>query len=177
MNVEAIARILSALADLITIIAVIVGAIWAWYRFLRRRENVWNLQLDCRPTFTTYGDKLKLLTAYIELHNIGQVRISPIKNGCWFSLKKITLDGVAGSTPHWSDGEFILENYDVIINANPNHYREYKEDDYWLEPGAKYEEVVNVVVPQDTTLMAEVGFSGKDGEEIWTYRVWHVPST
>lgn len=176
MNLDTLMKLMSATADLMTILAIIVGAVWAWYRFLRRRENVWNLQIDCKPSFAPYGDNLQLLTVYILLSNIGQVRLLPIKNGCWFSLKKLPEDSAAGSTPHWNEGETILDKYDVIIKANPNHYEEYIEDDYWLEPGARYEEVVNVVVPKDITVMAEAGFSGKEGEEIWTYRVWQVPS-
>ena len=174
MNLDDFNKIASIISSLFPLFALVIGGAWAYYLYFIKREAEWNLAIDGSPRFLAYGDNL-LLTVTISLKNIGRVKISPTKKGCWLSLRRFPIDRPLGEQPHWNQCTPILENYDVIRSANPNHDQEPIEANYWLAPGAEYLETVNVVIPRVSLVMAEIGFSGGRGEEIWVYKLWEVP--
>lgn len=176
MDLVTVAKIVSVVRDVVTTLAVFIGAAWAFYRFVLKRETAWNLVIEATPTFHSYERDLALLSAEIVLKNVGQVKIRPSGVGCKFSLGLLPADKSVAETPHWKESTSLLKDYDVLRFANPRLEGLNIADHYWIEPGAHYVETINVVVPQDVILMAEVVFGAGHGEEIWIYKVWRTPT-
>lgn len=171
-NLENLTKLSSLVYNLAATIAILVAAVWAWYRFIIKRERKPNLIINADASFVPYSEDLQLLTVNIHLKNIGSVLICPSSRGCWFSLRSLPLDRTIGQTPHWNDGAPIIEDYDVIINSNPDYSLDPKEENYSIEPGADFVETVNVVVPEGSLLMAQIGFAVN--WEVGIYKVWQV---
>jgi hypothetical protein len=171
-------KVLSAIEHGATVLALVVGGWWALHRFVLNRENAWNLVVDVVPTFYPNGADTCLLCASISLRNVGKVMVSPLGDGCWFSLRSYSPGLQLGATPHWNEGHPIVEKLAVISRANPNHNDEMDPvaDNYNIEPGGEFVETVIVVVPRGILLMVEVGFAAApDGWAVWTYRVCQSP--
>ena len=176
MNLDILEKIASAASDVVTMLALVIGGGWAFFRYVLKRENAWNLVIEANPTFHPYRSGQILLSVEIVLKNIGQVRIKPSGVGCRLSIRLLPQDQSVGQTPHWKDSTSLLTDYDVLRSANPRLDNLPINENYWIEPNAHYTETVNVIVPKAATIMVEVVFGSGSGEEIWLYKVWTTPS-
>jgi len=61
MDLDTVAKIVSVVRDVVTTLAVFIGAAWAFYRFVLKRETAWNLVIEATQTFHSYERDLALL--------------------------------------------------------------------------------------------------------------------
>jgi hypothetical protein len=171
MTVEMLERIMSIASDAATVVVVLVGGAWAFYHFVLRRISEPNPQIELKHQVLPYSQDNALLVVLASVRNIGNVPVR-LQEGrsLTLSLKALPSYRAPGTLLHWNDGDFIVRDLDIVKDANPDH--SWSSEEYWLEPGGEYQEVIPVVVPWNLPVIAEVSLQGACNIDIWAYAVW-----
>lgn len=156
--------VIESLEKLVSIMAIVVGGAWAYWRFGVTREAEWNLEVTVAGTVLPYGshaDK-KILVVVAKLANVGKTVFVPSDDGITLKLSRLNKDG-------YSEG-LVIDDELAALGEEISMLRYYNE--YYIEPGCTYEEVEAVFVPADTIVSAIVTAHGQgtsvDGEAIIT---------
>lgn len=141
------------LLKVVSIIAIVIGGLWAYFQFDLSRAAIDNIQMTVSSESQPYGNDTRLLLIHVKPKNIGKVLVMPGKSGFVVTVRKIPGDlkqGVVGL-------EKIPELYKVdLMKRFP--------DGYELEPGVEYDEVVAVVVPKRSSYAVKALFGVGDDE-------------
>jgi len=155
-------NILEIFVKIGTIIGMILGSIWAFFLYKKKRENVWNLNIFITHELIKLNSELSFLHLKISLKNIGAVKIIPNDNGCEVSIKSVNTDLKKYDVIDWDCGNLIVENKDILkkyINKENNNY----SDTYIIEPGSVYNENFGIVVNNNYIYQIEVTFNNLYG--------------
>lgn len=173
MPIETLTQLLSSIADLVTVIAVIVGGAMSYYLLVVRREAAPDEEIDLEFTELPYNDRSRLLLITVRITNPGTKTLWPRKKqGITLSVRRLPTQTQEGSRVHFKDGTNLLENADVIKDANPDHDME--DFGYCLTPKSSYYELFPLVVPFSALLMAQAQFSSNHDSQVWVYKVWRT---
>lgn len=120
-----------------SIAAIIAAGVWAIYQFNLFDTAETNAELTISTETLPYSGNNKLLLIHVHPKNIGKVPISPQH------LTVTVRDLPSDLKPGAIDLEKLKDRYKVDILDR------YK-DGYDMEPGVVYDEIVAMVVPNDT---------------------------
>lgn len=137
----------------ISVIAIIVGGIWAYFQFAVTAATDSNIELAIKTEVIHYSENDRLLLIHVRPKNIGKVPVSP--DHFTVSMRDLPLNLKPGKI----DLDNLNESYSTSI------LDKYK-DGYDLEPGVTYDEVWAVIVPKDTmyAIRAEIDFDNNENE-------------
>jgi hypothetical protein len=168
--------IVDVVQKLVTVAAIVTAGIWALYTFILQRTGIWNLELTVTPEIVQYTPKDKLLYVAVTLKNVGKVRVTPGKNGCQLSVRRLSTNAAAGTVlatesptnrvVRWQEaGEPVITDVDMLRHYDPGTYQ--------LEPGVAYHEMEAVVLPQGSFYLVKVSFwAGENDSDVVTeYRM------
>ena len=165
MSLDEVSKLFGIASKGVTILAILVGGAWASWRFLIRREHVWNLQIGLGL------DQIPLMNN-LALSNVGNVKIVPGPSGCWVSVRQVDHSLKHSDIVSWDEAIPVADNIDAL-----RHYK--KGDtypDYEIEPGCEYHEIENVAVQAGFVYLVKVQFWWKkDSDSIEEYGVIQVP--
>ena len=138
-----------------TVLAVVVGAIWAAGTFVLFRSQVENLNLSITTQQVPYTGDLRLLIVHVRPKNLGKVLGRP--DTYRLRVKEIPVSGQAWKALQRSELKEIL---------SLNMLRHYPEG-YEIEPGVEYDDIEIIVVKKGATLLvsAELGFEYPDNDD------------
>jgi hypothetical protein len=130
--------------------ALLVGAWWAYTRFVANRENETALEISCTTRTTPYRGSDSLVAIEISLVNKGKVRVSAKRkiNPAYMTddevlrfsgdllVRAIPAQQTAPTTVDWFPtlGSRSPEPTDIEIDLF-DEYMDDKQTDFWLEPG------------------------------------------
>jgi hypothetical protein len=143
-------------------IAIIVGGIWVYWKFIYQRSGKWNLFMKVTADTLQYDAAHDLLKINVLLRNEGNVKISPGESGCRLTVKKLDRNLQENQIVDPDRGEPIVSDHDILRK----YYRPdtaYKR--YEIEPKSEYHEVEAVIVPKDCLLSVRVEFFWKDNSD------------
>lgn len=160
--------LISIISGILTSIALLAGGLWAIYRLKIQREHTSNPQVKMDHTLLPYGNDLKLLVITAHIRNIGKICVNVER--IVFALKKLPDDKQEGETLNWNDGTFLVTDFDVVKESNPEDI----SNKYMIEPGDEYDECITAVVPSQALLMSRIEFQGKEGDHFWVYKVFNT---
>ena len=155
-NISTINDMSSIAHSLITASAVILGAIVAYFKFIKIKEYDWNLQLNIGHEILPYHvENSKVLSLKIGLCNVGKVPIRPNKeNGCMITIKELPQNIRQGEPIDWcfNSGEEIFM-YDIM--------KQYVDDScqYEISPGCEERELISTFLPIGHLVLVEVKFN------------------
>ncbi len=153
-------------------IAIIVGGIWVYWRFIRTRFGTWNLKLNVRMETQHYNESQKLLIIKIGLENKGNIKISPGNKGVRITIRKLERDKSEGSILDLDQGKVIVESLDVLRKY---HLPKIGYRNYEIEPKCEYQEIECLPITQGETISVRTEFFWKDEKDsIIDYSVFYV---
>ncbi len=142
----------------VTIIAIVVGGIWAAGTFLLFRSEVENVNLTLSTQQIPYGE-LKLLVIHVRPKNLGKVLSSPV-------TYRVQVEEISGGLPQGSVIERSslkpIESVDMLRNH---------PDGYEMEPGVEYDDVEIVPLRKGITVLVTAEFGFEDGSAIDVHEV------
>lgn len=164
-------EILSSIFENVVICSsIIFGGWWAIHKFKIFREGKPNPQLDLEYEILPYNEESSLLVMTVHIGNIGKIDMYP--KSISLSLRSLPKNFSIGKSPHWKDGNVILDEFDVIYDANPDLK---PENTYMLPPNDKYLEIATLVISKtENLLMAKILYLGKDKSEFSIYKVLRI---
>jgi hypothetical protein len=137
---------ISALQNLVAVVAVIIGGAWALQRFIFTREAEWNVQVTVKPTFLPYDADSHLMVVDVFLKNVGKVRFRAGLRGI-----ELEVDELVGNVDM---GKPL--NRSPVTKEGPIPMLEVNREHYDIEPGCEYHEVEAVLVPKNKLLAVSV---------------------
>jgi hypothetical protein len=149
-NLEKVSNIIQSI---FTIIALIVGAIWTYFTFVKGRALTPRLEPKLSlKTFTTGNQKY--LVATIQLKNAGSTKVDIVQEG--------TILGV-----------FSYEPIPTTAEVESIEWSKYKaspilKDHYWIEPGETLEEPVLFTLPVTNLAIYKVLLRINSKKTTWT---------
>jgi len=149
-----------------TSIAVIGGGVWAYYRFVRRRENIWNVDVTHTHSTSNLGDGRVLVQLNFYIKNIGEVPFSPGGKGYELAIRLVKLPQEGEVT--WEDGTEVFGPTDMFSkyrNDNSSSQSEY----YTLDVGGCYCERVSYVLKSDCFYIIKARLHGTQGLYLTDY--------
>jgi len=120
-----------------SVLALILGGVWAYYQFWITDVDAHNIQLFVSTESQPYSDNSRLLLIHVKPENIGKVRVDVGQDGFEVIVRSIVPNGGPGVLEREKMPEFYRVN---LMERFPKGYE--------LEPGVKYDEVVALVVPK-----------------------------
>ena len=164
-----------------TAIAVLVGGVWAYYRFGIKRESETALGIDLAHTNVPY-DANYLVFFDVCLKNKGAVRLGAKRNrGSAYKddaemlayavdllLRPIPPGSVPGSRIGWfaSETDTSPRSGDVELDLAAE-YEIDGETDFWMEPGESYNLGAGVVLRAGSYLAMVTFVGDRSDEEFW----------
>lgn len=141
------------LLKVMSILAIIAAGGWAIYQFKITDSDASNIQLIVSTDVMNYQGDNRLLLIHVKPRNIGKVRVSP---------KHLTVtisDLPIGIKPSVIDLTKLNEKYKTdILDRFKNEYD--------IEPGVEYDEVVAMIVPKGTMYAVYSEMEFEEGDEV-----------
>ncbi len=154
---------------LATLVSIIAGGLWAYFKYIRQRLGVWNLKMTIIPEVLPYSRESALLVIKLDLKNVGFISIVPGSKGCTVAIRRVPAGLRDGQAVTWRSAEPFGEELDILTQ-----YREYAEADdyenevYTLDPGGEYREQHSVIVPRGCIYLIEVTFWARHNRDSLT---------
>lgn len=170
---------------------VVIGGIWAFYRFFIQRAYETALEIDLSVTYVQYINGRFLVLADAVLKNKGLTRISAkpknypkelakpvysddaetLFHSGSLQLRRIKMDSVGNKVIDWFESDSLekIEEFPDEINLL-NEYEICKDGgvEFWIEPNEVYHCTIPVIIPKGYYL-AKVSFIGNRGNfEFWS---------
>jgi hypothetical protein len=165
-ELKIIVEIVQALA---TVLALVVGGVWAFFRFVAKREHVWNLDMTTNTAIEQYSSGMCLLVVRVTLKNVGAVPITPGPEGLLLSVRAVPTNLDCFHSIEWKECEpRQLEDYNMIGKYDP------LKSGYLLEVGCTYQESHGVIVEAGRLYHIKVKFCEAD-DAIVDYSFCHCP--
>ncbi|OGH06570.1 MAG: hypothetical protein A2W22_02820 [Candidatus Levybacteria bacterium RBG_16_35_11] len=171
MELEKLSLISDIASQFATAIAIIAGGAWAYWNFVIKRVNVWNLSVVIDPEIYPYKGSKKLLVINVTLKNVGNVKISPGSKGCRLTVYKLPKNKNTGESLDWEKYKTLLKDVDIL--------RRYKGkrgyQGYEIEPNCEYDEFETLVVKKGELILIKADFWWLKNEDVINdYKVVHV---
>ena len=132
----------SGIADLITVLAIIVGGVWAYFRFVKDRTYRPRVELSVRAGYLVpFDGQPRHLLCMVWLRNIGGTKLALGQTNSGILLSRPAENGLAGGFA----SEDWLEESEVSFTIFPFHA--------WLE---SHELIEDCVLIRPTTTASEV---------------------
>ena len=160
MNLATVNVIIEDLYYIIAGLAILVGGAWAYWIFVIRRQGVWNLRVSLDTDIVPYTSSKRILSIYVVLKNVGNVKVTPSPKGCRVSVYVLPKTYKGGELISFENHTALVKELDIL--------RRYKEKGaYWgyeIEPNCEYKEAEFLVVSKGDVLAIEAVFypPGKD---------------
>ena len=164
-----------------TAIAVLVGGVWAYYRFGIKRESETALAIDLAHTSVSY-DANFLVFFDVCLQNKGAVRLGAKRNRRYayedntealaYAVDLLLRPVPSGSAPGSRIGWFANEtdksprSSDIELDLGAE-YEIDGETDFWMEPGESYHLGAGVVLAAGSYLAMVTFVGDRSDEEFW----------
>ncbi len=159
----------STIASNISIVlAMLVGGVWAFYRFHHAGEGDAKPQLQFSYDVHPYSATSSLLVMTVRVINAGSSEMRP--RSIKLSVRQLPTDTPINTALHWNDGK-DMRTIDVMKDANPQME---DGDEYVLLPHDAYDEVVMLTVPNQCLCMASMRYQGTDDTDFIIYKVMRV---
>jgi hypothetical protein len=176
--------------DLLSIIAVIIGAVWAlgslYYQAREadrqesmHRTNVGKLQLKMKTEVLPYENGLKLIKVDVLTKNVGTCSLKLHKErGLRILVRKMEPIKDAGVMPSWPDSSMInkVEADDASDAQGGNMMPQLRNNGYHysLEPGQEYHDVDVVSVKDTGYYLVRVAYYREPSGRVTDYNVVKV---
>ncbi len=145
----------SALQNLVTVVAIVIGGMWAFQRFVITRETAWNVQVTVTPTVLPYDANCHLMVVKVSLKNVGKVIFRAGRKGIELKVDELLKKAAVGEP-------FLSKLNRKAITAKPIPMLDDDAKLYEIEPGGEYHEVEAMLVPKDVFLAVSVTVFGDD---------------
>lgn len=154
-NISTIKELSSIVHSFITAFAIILGALVAYFKFIKIKEYDWNLQLNIGHEILPYHiENTKVLSLKIGLCNVGKVPIRPNKEyGCVIKIKELPQNINLREPIDWHSNSWEeIFKYDIM--------EQYVNDPfpYEISPGCEERELISTVLPVGHLVLVEVKF-------------------
>jgi hypothetical protein len=139
----------------LSIIAILVGGVWAFYQYRVARTDVSNVEISVSSEIQQYSEGSRLLILHIRPKNIGKVMVTAEKSFT-VVVKRIPTE--------LKVGEIDLEKLSNFYQTDLlKRYQGAENDGYDLEPGVEYDEIVALIVPRGSmySIKATLNFDGE----------------
>ncbi len=155
MNFQKIRDWTDLFLKILSIAAIIVGGIWAYYQFSVARTDIDNIQITVSTEQKQYGKETRLLLIHIKPKNIGKSLVELGKTGFVVTVRSIPDNLKQGVI----DLEKAPKTYEIDL-------MERFKDGYEMEPGVEYDEVVALVAPKNTIYSIKATLDLGEGDEV-----------
>jgi hypothetical protein len=156
LTLESIEKLAGIAESAITVIAILVGGIWALRKYVVTREGVWNLRMNIDYEVLPYSDSSELLLLYVIPENIGKVVVIPGRKGCVVYVRlvpKITDRKVPFLIQPEDMGAPVLKEEIMWSRGSAGDVPKYE-----IEPGLSYRHTVPLVVPRGALIEVRAMF-------------------
>lgn len=145
-------KVTSIAQNIVTVIAIFIGAIWTYYTFIKGRTLTPRLELKILPRIFKSGN-LKYLVATIQLKNAGSSKVDIVQKG--------SLLGVYTYEPK--------QNKDSPESVEWVQYRASSvlANHHWIEPGEIVEEPVLIPIVENDSTIYKVLFRINSRQTTW----------
>jgi len=172
MALKHISDWLDVIHHVVEVVAIIVGGLWAYFRFRIKRESKWNLNVKVAAAVFPHSSNRRLLIVNMTLHNVGNVVVYGKKDDkegeCCAYVYKIQK----------TDKDKYIGPIEVDYNRAKNEVGKVnfleEEGYYYLEPGATYEESAAFVVKAGRVYAVVGAFTELDGTRTATEKFVRV---
>lgn len=161
-----ISEIVLILSNIATMLALIIGGVWAIHRYRLYREASSNPQIKINYEILEYNDNNKLLVLTILVRNIGKVVVEAEK--ITYSIFLLPKNLPIAGKPQLNVQKILINNSDLIYDANPSEIGVIK---YMIEPGDEYEELLSLVTPSKSLMLLDIYFQSKQGDKFRVYKI------
>lgn len=144
-----------------TIIAICVGGIWAYYRYRRKKEHVWNVNLSPSVQVIHVDAGRMLLNLVIDISNVGSSPFVPGPLGFQITIRHVSLPDIG--PVEWKDGRHVLGPIDILANYKRPGAIDYRGE-YRLDAGAAYCERFSFVLKPEAFHLIQLRLH-EQGEE------------
>ncbi|MES2155549.1 MAG: hypothetical protein V4510_10480 [bacterium] len=168
MNLDEWNKILDAASKVVTMLAVVIGGLWAYLKFGRERTAKWNLQVGVKADVLPYNASLRLLVVHVQLKNIGKVIIRPGAKGLLVTVRAVPAGAPQNAFINYSKAPAVAHRQVLRTRQDPPHREGFLwlKKAFWaykLEPGEGYHEVEALIVAPGL-IAVEAVFDGPDGD-------------
>ncbi len=144
---------------LATLVSIVAGGLWAYFRYVRQRLGVWNLKMTITPDVLSYSGESAVLLLKVDLKNVGLISIVPGSKGCTVAIRRVPTGLRAGQAVTWKSAEPFAEEFDILMQyREPSGASDYENEVYALDLGGEYQEQHGVIVPRGFIYLIEVTF-------------------
>lgn len=173
---EQLGNAVSLLSDFSIFLATVFGGLWALYVFKLSRQDKPTPQLGLKYSVVSYNSGHYLLVMEISVKNVGKYDMYPKKIN--LSVQRLEKSAQAGGSPHWDSNRnsdrFLLENYDVVLDANPGLSKEDAKE-YMLPPNDEYVELATLVISKEEDfLLVKISYLDTAGSDFWIYKFLQI---
>jgi len=149
------------LKSLLLFALILLGA-WAGYRLWSDRVAVTRVQLVVWTEYKPFSDDARLLLIHVKPKNVGQANMQPGKEGVVVLVRSFA----PNAAPGVQDLEKMRELHKIVLTDK-------FPDDYPLQPGVEYDEVMALVVPKGATFAIKATLDLGDETEVSHTSVAH----
>jgi len=143
------------LLKILSILAIMVAGVWAYYQHWVTDTAETNAQVTVSTEYLDYEDDSRLLLIHVKPKNIGKVAFEPGKQGFIVSVRRIP--------DKHPQGPMELDTFPEIYKTD---IVKRFSDEYDLEPGVEYDEIVALVVPKHSMYAIKATLDLGDGTEV-----------
>jgi hypothetical protein len=149
---EIFPKIMAILSDIATICAIVVGGIWTYRLFVKKREDYARAVIKQEIEEHKILPEKYLLRVTIYVQNIGSVAVYPTKSITKINkitpLTDVSLKGLLEKRPDIGDSDDTILWPDVFIRE-----QNLEDDDFYVEPGETEQIWTDFIVDDDTQII------------------------
>jgi hypothetical protein len=164
MSGEGWKSLFSIIQSLATTLALIIGGLWAYTRFIYRREKEPRAEFDVDLTFVGTQDGRRLVEVIAHLENKGEVR-HPVRNFKLHLLYLLSDDPVA-------DGDDDI-NFQIEF---PNSIKRTLWNNTFIDPHLRYRNSYITAIPVEATFVVVFAKFEYKRERFTTQKLFKVPA-
>jgi hypothetical protein len=168
-NRKVIAYYVDILSKVATIVAIVVGGIWAYRNFNLERTDIANPQVVVDPRVLTYTNEKVLLVVNITLKNVGRRIVRVSKEGCLVSVELVPADQPLYKRLKFGEGRAVVKDVNIL-----DEYYVGQPWNYEIEPGNEYHEIYSAVMPKGQFAHVRVSLPLPKDDALTEYRLIHL---
>jgi hypothetical protein len=169
MDIDNLKNWAALFQSFVTTAAICVGGTWSYFRYIRKREHIWNI--DLVPTISIHAlSSQRVLVSYlVDIKNIGQQPFIPGTKGLLLTVRRVEIPTTG--VVDWENCENTIDSIDILEKYKslgaPNY-----NDEYTLDVGGCYKESVSFVLEAGYFYMLKTVLHGQP--EVYYLTDYHL---
>lgn len=157
--------------DGLTVVALLAGGGWAWYKWREANELCQQVIMDLTTEEYPVHDQSSVLVIGITLKNVGYRSLIPGSKGLQVSVRRCSGPNKDRCLER-SEGEALLTEVDILSIYKEDGAKSYT-DAYRLDRGSTYHETYGLIIDRGYVYIVEAGLWLAEDDALFEYH-YHV---